>query len=157
MTYAEELREGRRTGTYKFIPDENSVKNINDIMEKLKKEAKKNNKKDKRLVNVYLAYDNYKKEWMLLSAKKKISPSLSKLNVYENEVQIDYYKNNITRQLKDLGFSRVSVKVTRPNLYDYLGFFQKPSLFSLLSQKLFKKAPLYKVRKDTTLKIKFSW
>lgn len=156
-TFAEELREGRRTGTYKFIPDENSAKSINDIVEKLKRQAKEDNKKDKRTVNVYLGYDSCEKEWRLLSTKEKIWSGWYKVNFYENKVEAKYYKDNITKQLKDLGFSRVSVKIKKLNLYTYLKTFKRQSFSSLLAQKLFNKRPVYRGKKDTALKIKFSW
>lgn len=159
-TFAEELREGRRTGTYKFIPDENSANNIMKITNKLKTQAKENNKKDKRTVNVYLAYDDYNKEWKLLPVKGKLMLTSCELNVYENEVQMEYYKENIARQLKNLGFSKVSVKIKSPSVYTYLKPLAQQGIPLLSFRKQFKrKRPLllYKLGKDTTLKIKFSW
>lgn len=160
MTYAEELREGRRTGTYKWTPDGDSANNIMRITNKLKAQAKENNKKDKRTVNVYLAYDDYNKEWKLLPVKGKLMLISRELNVYENEVQMEYYKENITKQLKKLGFSKVSVKIKSPSVYTYLKPLVQRGIPLLSFRKQFKrKRPLllYKLGKDTTLKIKFSW
>lgn len=160
MTYAEELREGRRTGSYKWVPDANSANDIMKITNKLKAQAKENNKKDKRTVNVYLAYDDYNKEWKLLPVKGKLMLITRELNVYENEVQMEYYKENITRQLEKLGFSKVSVKIKSPSVYTYLKPLIQRGIPLLSFRKQFKrKRPLllYKLGKDTTLKIKFSW
>lgn len=158
--FAEELREGIRNGTYKFVPDENSANNIMKITNELKAQAKENNKKDKRTVNVYLAYDDFNKEWKLLPVKGKLMLISRELNVYENKVQMEYYKENIAKQLKSLGFSKVSVKIKSPSVYTYLKPLVQRGIPLLSFRKQFKrKRPLllYKLGKDTTLKIKFSW
>lgn len=153
MTFADELRSGKRPGlTKEEIAGRQYQLNLHvkAVLEELKRLARSQNNAGKHSVSGYLAYAGYDKDyWRLLPIEDKIRPrdyigagSFGVKNVCYSDC-INDLRNEVEKGLKQLGF-KASVKKVDVQFYkETEGFLGRKKL--------------EKDSTDTTLRIDFSW
>ena len=153
MTFADELRSGKRPGlTKEEIAGRQYQLNLHvkAVLEELERLARSQNNAGKHSVAGYLAYAGYDKDaWRLLPIKDKILPrddigagSFGVKNVCYSDC-INDLRSEVEKGLKQLGF-KASVKKVDVQFYkETEGFLGRKKL--------------EKDGSDTTLRIDFSW
>ena len=145
MKFADELRNGKGLETQKWAPTQQDSRDIKNILEVLKDEAIKRNRTGNSSVKVYLGYYGYDKNyWHLRSAEAKILEHEFSGIKSGNEEYTVFLQSEISKGLRNLGFTKISVQPEMVQLYR-----KEPGFF--------RDWKIVKGRCAKTMKIEFFW